>query len=182
MTLIHDLLGGLNGKTILAFVGNVAAAAQHFRSLIDGLIQQVRIGLEADAVFIRARINFPEGAVGDEHAAVFIVLAKHSFGLFHHADHTKRRAINHHIFAQRRNIGKKDRRGIFPEHYHFFAVQIVTFADESAFQRRGVGINLAEIRLYAAEIDGGDFAVLGAHGMLLLPPGDENGEVLDRGT
>ena len=61
-------------------------------------------------------------------------------------------------------------------------MQVVAFADETAGKRRGVGIDLAEIRLDAAEIDGRDLAILGAHGMLLFPPVDENGEVLDRGT
>ena len=65
MKFIHDLLGGLNGKRILAVVGNVAAAAEHFGCLVHCLIQQVGIGLEADVMLVGARINFPEGAVGN---------------------------------------------------------------------------------------------------------------------
>ncbi len=61
-------------------------------------------------------------------------------------------------------------------------MQIFAFADETPRKRRGVGVDLAEIRLDATEIDGRDFTVLGAHGMLLFPPVDENGDVLDRGT
>ena len=180
--MFHNLLGSLNRKGILAVVGNVAAPAKYFGSLVHGLIQHVRVSLHADAVFVSARIDFPESVVGNQNAAVFIVLAKHAFGLFHDANHPKRRSINHYVLANGRNIGKEHGRGIFAEHYHFFAVQIVAFADESAVERRGVGIYGAKIRLHTAEINGGNFAVLGAHRMRLLPPDHKNSEVLYRGT
>ncbi len=58
---------------------------------------------------------------------------------------------------------KKDRRDIFTNHYHFFAVQIVAFGNEPAFDGCGVGVHLAEIGLHAAKVDGGDFSGFGAH-------------------
>src|SRR5213595_3957008 len=48
----HSILGSLNRKGILAVVGNVAAPARHFGSLVHGLIQHVRVSLHADAIFV----------------------------------------------------------------------------------------------------------------------------------
>src|SRR6266576_1643427 len=70
----------------------------------------------------------------------------------------------------------------FTQHNDLFAVQVVTFADEPASQRRGIGIDLAKIRLHATVINGANLAILGAHGMRLFPPVDKNGEVLHRRT
>src|SRR5690348_18432884 len=61
-------------------------------------------------------------------------------------------------------------------------MQIVAFADKSSLQCRSIRVNLAEIRLNSAKIDGGHFACLGANFVVVLPPSQENGNVLNGGT
>src|SRR4029077_14710212 len=79
------------------------------------------------------------------------------------------RAIDHHVFSYGMTFGKQDRRHVLPEHDHFFLVEIVSFADEPALEGRGVGVNLAEIRLHAAEIDGRHLPGFRAHGVGMIP-------------
>src|SRR5467141_4761708 len=70
-------------------------------------------------------------------------------------------------------FGKQDRRHVLPEHDHFFLVEIVSFTDEAAIEGRGVGVNLAEIRLHAAEIDGRHLTGFRAHGVGMIPVGHQ---------
>src|ERR1700687_2725719 len=66
-------------------------------------------------------------------------------------------------------LGKEDRRHVLPEHDHLFLVEIVSFTDEPALEGRGVGVNLAEVRLHATEIDGRHLTGFRTHGARMIP-------------
>src|SRR5262249_39589780 len=123
--------GSFNREIVLGVVGDVAATAQHLGRLIDGLVQQVGIGLKTDSVFVGPGIDLLESVVGNQHAAIFVFLAEATFRLFEHANHLKIDAVDQHVFANRGNAGEKHRRNIFAEHHDFLTVQVVAFADKS---------------------------------------------------
>src|SRR5208282_581175 len=61
-------------------------------------------------------------------------------------------------------------------------MQVIAFADESSIERRSICIDLPEIWLHAAKVDGRHFARLRAHLVVLLPPFQEYRYVLHRGA
>ena len=174
---LYFLLGGANHEIILGVVSHVSAAAKKFGGLIDGLIEHVGVGLKTNIVFVGAGINFVEGAVRDQDAAIFIAHTETTFRLFDYADHQKDRAIDQNVFAYRVAFREENGCDVLAQHDHLFAVKVISFTDEPAGEGGGVGIDLAKIRLDAAKIDGGDFAGLGAHGVVLLPPDQKHGDV-----
>ena len=141
--------------------------------MVHGLVQHLGVGLSAHVDFVRRGIDLAKCTDGNQHAAVFVPHAKSTLGFFHDADDQEVRAVYHHVFSNGMPLGKKDRGHVLPKHDHFFLVEIVSFADKPAREGRRIGVNLAEVRLHAAEIDGCHLAGLRAHGVGVIPVGHE---------
>src|SRR5205823_7503214 len=97
---------------------------------------------------VRGWIGLPEGAQGNKDAAVFVAHAEAALGFLDDTNHHKVRAVDPDVFPDRMTLGKQHRCDVFSEHDYFLPVKIVALADEAAFDRRGIGVHLAEIGLH----------------------------------
>src|SRR5215470_54861 len=112
--------GGVDGEIVFSALGYVAAAAQHFRCLVNGLIEQTRISVEAHVHLLGRGTNLRNRAVRNQDAAIFIATAESTLGLFDHADDGERRTINENVFADGMAFGKKNGSHVFAKHDDFF--------------------------------------------------------------
>src|SRR5215469_5512652 len=178
-----DLFRGREREIVSSAVGDTAAALQQFANLIERLVEHAGIGLRAQIDLVGGRIDFLEGAVGDEDAAVGFIGAKAAFLFLKHSDHDKIGAVNQHVLADGMAVRKKNRSDVFADEYDLFPVQIVAFTDKTAVEERFSGIDKPEVALNTAKIDARHFAALGANGVRLLPGGLNPGSgSLDGGT
>ena len=183
MKFLDLLLGSFDGEIVLAPIRDVAAPFQHFAHLIHHLIYHSRLCLNAHVEFVGVRIDLAEGTEGNEHTAVFVSHAKPAFGLLHNTDDHKGGTVDHDIFSDRMAFGKQHGRHVFSQHHDLFPVQVIAFADESALNGGSIGVDLAEIGLHSAKINGRHFTGFCANRMGLVPAGhDEGSNVFDRGT
>ncbi len=130
MKLLHLLFRRLDRKIVLPLIGDIPSAPQHFRRLVHRLLQHIWIGLDPDIVLVSSGIQFEEGVVRDQDTAVLVAHSDSTLRFFHHADHLKIRAVDHHVFADRRTPGKQHRGNILSQHHNFLAVQFIPLGDE----------------------------------------------------
>ena len=107
--LAHLHFSGFHCEIVFRVVGNVAAAAEDLGDFIDGLIQHVGISLDANPVFVGGGINFLEGVVRDQHAAVLVVFAEAALGPLEHTNYLEIDAVDHDVLADGRDARGTER-------------------------------------------------------------------------